>query len=79
VFAGGIGENAPAIRARICAGLEFLGIELEPRRNAGNRAVISRNSSRVSVRVIPTNEERMIARSVVRVLKLQSSPGKPDQ
>jgi acetate kinase len=70
VFAGGIGENAPAIRNRICEGLDFLGIELDKSRNAKSEAVISRNSSRVTVRVIRTDEELMITRSVVRVLGL---------
>jgi acetate kinase len=66
VFAGGIGENAPAIRARICHGLDFLGIKLDNARNMKNAAVISKHSSRVTVRVIRTNEELMIARSVLR-------------
>jgi acetate kinase len=69
VFAGGIGENAPAIRARICDGLGFLGIELNKSSNAKTAAVISKNSSRVTVRVIRTDEELMIARSVCRTLK----------
>ena len=72
VFAGGIGENAPAIRKRICEGLGFLGIALHPKRNAKNASVISTDTGRVIVRVIRTDEERMIARSVVRVLKLGS-------
>ena len=54
VFAGGIGENAPTARARICDGLGFLGIELEEKRNAGNEGVISAKTSGTSVRVIPT-------------------------
>jgi acetate kinase len=70
VFAGGIGENAPAVRARICDGLGFLGIELEKKRNAANEGVISANASRVAVRVIRTDEECMIARTVCRVLGL---------
>jgi acetate kinase len=70
VFAGGIGENAPVVRARICEGLNFLGIELDKSRNAKTAAVISKNSSRVTVRVIRTDEELMIARSVSRVLGL---------
>jgi acetate kinase len=69
VFAGGIGENAPLVRARICDGLGFLGIEIGERRNAGNEAVISTDASRVTVRVIPTDEDLMIARSVDRILK----------
>jgi acetate kinase len=70
VFAGGIGENAPTVRARICDGLEFLGIELEEKPNAANEGVISAAASRVAVRVIRTDEERMIAKSVCRVLGL---------
>jgi acetate kinase len=66
VFAGGIGENAPPVRARICEGLEFLGIKLDSAPNMKNAAVISKNSSRVTVRVIRTDEELMIARSVLR-------------
>ena len=66
VFAGGIGENAPTVRARICDGLGFLGIELEEKRNAANEGVISAAASRVAVRVIRTDEERMIAKSVCR-------------
>ena len=65
VFAGGIGENAPAVRARICEGLSFLGLELNESRNAETAAVISPDASRVTVRVIRTDEERMIARSVL--------------
>ena len=68
VFAGGIGENAPIIRARICEGLAFLGIELEEKRNAMNAQLISSDRDRVAVRVIRTDEEFMIARLVSRVL-----------
>ena len=64
VFAGGIGENAPTIRARICAGLGFLGIDLEEKRNAANEGVISTAAGRVAVRVIRTDEECMIAKTV---------------
>ena len=70
VFAGGIGENAPTVRARICEGLGFLGIELDASRNDANADVISTDASRVSVRVIRTDEELMIARSVCRVVGL---------
>src|SRR5450759_1734614 len=72
VFAGGIGENAPLVRARICEGLSFLGIELNEARNAENAAVISTDASRATVRVIRTDEELMIARSVCRILGLGS-------
>lgn len=68
VFSGGIGEKASPIRQRICAGLGFLGIELEERRNAASESVISSATSRVTVRVIPTDEERVIAETVCRVL-----------
>jgi acetate kinase len=70
VFAGGIGETAPTVRTRICDGLGFLGIELEEKRNAANEGVISAATSRVSVRVIHTDEELMIARLVCRTLGL---------
>jgi acetate kinase len=68
VFSGGIGEHAPAIRSRICEGLRFLGVELDTAANDRNEAVISAIASRVAVRVIRTDEELMIARSVCRVL-----------
>ena len=68
VFAGGIGENAPIVRARICEGLDFLGIELNESRNKEAAGVISTDASRVTVRVIRTDEELMIARSVCRAL-----------
>jgi acetate kinase len=70
VFSAGIGENCPPIRARICDGLSFLGIELNETCNAENAAVISAGASRAMVRVIRTDEELMIARSVCRVLRL---------
>ncbi|MEX1185224.1 MAG: acetate/propionate family kinase [Gemmatimonadaceae bacterium] len=72
VFAGGIGENAPVIRKRICDGLEFLGIVLDSKRNARNAPLISRDGGRVNVRVIRTDEELMIARSASQVLNLAS-------
>ena len=68
VFAGGIGENASPIRERICAGLGYLGIRLDPAANAGNAAVISAPDSRVTVRVIRTNEEVIVARHAKRVV-----------
>ena len=72
VFAGGIGENAAPVRERICGGLEFLGIELNGKRNAENATVCSSDDGRVKIRVIHTDEELMIARSVARVLNLSS-------
>lgn len=68
VFAGGIGENAPIVRRRICDGLGFLGIELNEERNTKNAPLISTEGGRVAVRVIRTDEELMIARSVLRVI-----------
>ena len=71
VFAGGIGENAPPVRARICTGLGFLGILLEEKQNAANAGVISAAASRVAVRVMRTDEELMIATTVCHVLGLR--------
>jgi acetate kinase len=68
VFSGGIGENAPEVRERICSDLGFLGIELDEKRNSNNEAIISADHCRVTVRVIKTNEELMIARLVCHVL-----------
>src|SRR5438876_10887588 len=70
VFAGGIGENCPSIRTRMCEGLGFLGIEVNEARNAENAPVISAQTGRVTVRIIRTDEELMIARSVCRILAL---------
>jgi len=70
VFAGGIGEHAPEVRARICDGLDFLGVALEAERNAAGAPVISGNASRVTVRVMHTDEEWMIAKLVCQVLGL---------
>ncbi len=64
VFAGGIGENSPALRAGICAGLEFLGVGLDPEANERNTPVISGPGSGVTVRIIPTDEEIVIARAL---------------
>lgn len=68
VFSAGIGECSPVVRARICEGLGFLGIMIDARRNATNDAVISTEGSRVTVRVIHTDEEREMAQSVLSVL-----------
>ncbi len=70
VFSAGIGENSPRIRSRICDGLDFLGVEVDHRRNLKNAPVISKENGQVKVRVIRTDEELMIARSVSRLLKL---------
>jgi acetate kinase len=75
VFAGGIGENAPLVRGRICNQLGFLGIELNEGRNAKNASFISSDGSRVALRIIRTDEEIMIATSVIRVLSLGTQNG----
>jgi acetate kinase len=68
IFAGGVGENAAAVRSQISHGLEFLGLVLDEPRNASSESVISARDSRVTVRVMRTDEERMIAKSVRTVL-----------
>src|SRR6185312_11049012 len=67
VFTGGIGEHAAPIREKICSGLGFLGIEFDAARNDQHADVISRDGTRCAVRVIPTNEDLMIARHTRRV------------
>jgi acetate kinase len=68
VFSGGIGENAPEIRRRICAGLAFLGIALDDGQNELSALLISTDNGPVKVRVIPTDEALMIARAVARLM-----------
>src|SRR5499426_381823 len=67
VFAGGIGEHAAPIRARICAGLAHLGVTLDAARNDAHAGVISCDASPVCVRVIPTDEEILIARATYEI------------
>jgi acetate kinase len=74
VFSGGIGEHATVIRARICDALTFLGVSLDSSANESHAGVISRDGSRVAVRVIPTNEELMIARATYRVVAADGIP-----
>ncbi len=69
VFTGGIGENAAPVRARICLGLEYLGVHLDLERNGRNEAVISVAQSPAAVRVIRTNEAWVIARHTEAVLR----------
>jgi acetate kinase len=73
VFSGGIGENAPDIRARICDGLRFLGVQIDGALDADARGLISSPTDRVAVHVIPTNEAHVIARSVRDLLELDAS------
>lgn len=70
VFSGGIGENCPVIRSRICAGLEFLGISLDEKQNKIGAPVISKEKGRVAVRVIHTDEEWMIAKTVGQIVSI---------
>ena len=76
VFAGGIGENAPPVRARICEGLDFLGVDLDEALNTGNSPKISRADSRVNVRVIPTDEEIVLAKAALSFVPHQTPRGK---
>jgi acetate kinase len=68
VFAGGIGENSPEIRARICDGLEYLGVRIDADRNRAAAAIITADESPATVRIIPTNEEVFMARCVMDLL-----------
>jgi acetate kinase len=78
VFTGGIGENSPEVRARICEGLQWMGIELDEElnrsNNGGQEGLISREGSRLSVYVIPTDEELLIARDTVRCVFKEPQP-----
>jgi len=69
VFAGGIGENCPIVRSRICEGLEFLGIGLDEKQNRKNARIISKEKKSVAVHVIHTDEEWMIAKTVNELIK----------
>ena len=75
VFTGGIGANSPEIRARICDGLSYLGVEIDPERNAQNLPVVSTDRSRVPIDVFDTDEESVIARHVRTVLESASGKG----
>jgi len=68
VFTGGIGEHAAPVRARICDGLDFLGIRLDPARNAAHAPIISPDGAPAIVRVMPTDEDSMIARHTKHLL-----------
>src|SRR5919199_1287206 len=71
VFTGGIGEHAAPVRERICEGLGFLGIQLDPDRNAAHAPVISSDDAAVTVRVLPTDEDLMVARHARRLIEQQ--------
>ncbi|HIT35794.1 MAG TPA: acetate kinase [Candidatus Faecousia intestinavium] len=70
VFTAGVGENSASMRTRICQGLEFLGVKLDPEKNnvRGKEAIISADDSKVTVWVIPTNEELMIAQDTAALV-----------
>jgi acetate kinase len=77
VFTGGIGENSPAIRARICAGMEWAGLRLDPAQNermVGREGEISAKNSKLLAYAIPTDEELLIARDTVRVILGEPHP-----
>lgn len=74
VFSGGIGENSTVVRQRICEGLEYLGVALDPGNNATNEAVISTHTGAVIVRMMRTDEEAMIARATERFLHEPPNP-----
>ncbi|MDQ2785846.1 MAG: acetate/propionate family kinase [Chloroflexota bacterium] len=75
IFTGGIGEHAAPVRKRICADLEFFGIQLDPKRNAADAPVISADDGAVTVRVMPTDEDLMIARHTYRLLAQGGTDG----
>ena len=75
-FTGGIGENAPLIRWRICEGMEFVGLCLDPGLNDVNAAIVSRKDTPVTVRVMKTDEELMIARHTYNFVCEQRGKGK---
>ena len=68
VFTAGIGENDPATRAEVATGCSWLGVALDRDRNAAGRGIISRDGAKVKALVVPTDEERMIARYTGKVL-----------
>jgi acetate kinase len=72
VFSGGIGEHQPTLRARMCAAMEFLGIEIDLAANEAGAAVISLPGARVTVRVLPTDEERMMAEIAAGLLEQEN-------
>jgi acetate kinase len=71
VFCGGIGENSRAVRERVCAKLGWMGIEIDPKRNAQNATVVSTEFTRTTVMVVPTREELVIARAAREAAGIQ--------
>jgi acetate kinase len=77
IFTGGIGENAPEIRARICEGLEWTGLSIDSDLNTetfGRERQISRSDSKIQAWVIPTDEELLIARDTARCILGEPHP-----
>ena len=77
VFTAGIGENSPVVRERVCRELGFLGVELDATKNEterGRAINLATPASRVRVLLVPTNEERMIARETTRVIAGSAAP-----
>jgi acetate kinase len=70
VFTGGVGENSPIVRGRVCTNMECLGIELDEDKNVTLRGLndLSKPSGKARILLIPTNEERMIARETAQVV-----------
>ena len=79
VFAGGIGENAPVIRSRICDGLGFVGIQFDESQNAAGASIISADGSPTHVRIIRTDEDVIIATAVFNVLASINPPTRSPQ
>ena len=80
VFTAGIGENSPVVRERACSDLGFLGVELDTAKNAterGRAVNLATPASRVRVLLVPTNEERMIARETMRIIAGSAAPSEP--
>jgi acetate kinase len=75
IFTGGIGEHAPAVRAETCAGLEWMGIKVDPVRNDRGDGVISSEESRVVVRIVTANEELVMARHTRALLARDEGAG----
>jgi acetate kinase len=78
VFTGGVGENSDITRAEVVKGLEFMGLEFDPEKNNGTRGVekvLTKESSKVKVMVIPTNEELIIAEDTMDILESMQSQG----
>ncbi|MFO7656067.1 MAG: acetate kinase [Bacteroidales bacterium] len=72
IFSGGIGENGPETREEVCKGLEFMGIEFSPENNKGKRGkevILSTDNSKVTVMVVPTNEELVIAEDTLKIVQ----------